>query len=91
MVSVQEKQVERILKAFANRRRIAILLYLKKTKEASVGDIAGEIKLSIKSTSRHLGTLSGVGIVDHEQRGLQVFYSIAHDMPELARRVMAAL
>jgi len=91
MMHIQEKQLERIFKALANRRRIAVILYLKKKKEASVGDIAAELKLSIKSTSRHLFVLSAAGILERDQRSSQVFYSLASDMPEVARRIIALL
>ncbi len=68
--------LERTLKALANRRRLAILKYLKRKQEASVGEIAGEIKLSFKATSKHLGILTGVDILEHDQRSLQMFYRI---------------
>jgi len=45
---------EKVLKALANRRRLAILVFLKKNREGSVSRIAGAINLSFKSTSRHL-------------------------------------
>ncbi len=71
------KELERILKALANKRRLAIIKYLKKTKEATVGDIAEEIKLSFKATSKHLGVLANVDIVEKEQRSLQMWYSLS--------------
>jgi len=85
------KQLERILKAFANRRRIAIIVYLKKKTEASVGDIASEIHLSVKSTSRHLSVLSGAGILERDQRSLHAFYTLAPSLSEVARRIIALL
>ena len=54
------KHLEFQYKALANRRRLAILKYLKYHNKASVGDIAKEIKLRIKSTSKHLRILSAV-------------------------------
>jgi len=86
-----ERELERILKAFANRRRLLIVKFLKKKREASVGDIAGEIKLSFKATSKHLGILLGARILDREQRGLQMYYALAPDMPDAARRVVSIL
>ncbi len=75
--------MEKILKALANRRRIAILAYLKKRREAAVGDISREIKLSFKSTSKHLNVLRVVDIVERDQRGLQMFYCLsAKQRPE---------
>ena len=88
---VDEKILEKVLKALANRRRLLILKYLKRSREASVGDIAGEIRLSLKATSKHLSVLSGAGIVDREQKSTQMFYSLVPQMPESARRIVALL
>ena len=66
------KNLERTMKAFANRRRLAIVRYLKRNRKATVNDISHEIKLSFKATSKHLGILSGAGIVDREQVSLNM-------------------
>ena len=70
-----DKELERTLKAVANRKRIAILRYLKSDR-ASVGEIAKSIKLSIKATSHHLQKLAAAGYVTSEQQGLYVYYKI---------------
>jgi len=70
------QELEKLLKAVGNRRRIAILRYLRKHREASVGELAGEIKLSFRSTSRHLNILLSAGIVENDQRSTQIFYKI---------------
>jgi len=70
------KEYEKIFKAFANKRRLDIIVYLCSQKEAIVGDIAKKIKLSFKATSKHLIILSNANILDKEQRNLLVFYSI---------------
>jgi len=93
---ISEKDFERIMKALANRRRLAILRLLKrgdgrKGGEASVGDIAEEIRLSFKATSKHLGILSAADIVDREQRSLQMFYRLSPDLPVPARAVISLL
>lgn len=85
------KDLERILKALANKRRLAILRYLKKEGEASVGDVAEEINLSFKATSKHLGVLSAVDILDKEQRSSLVFYKLASQQKPPARRIMDLL
>jgi len=85
------KYPEKILKALANKRRLAIIRYLKTKKEASVGDIAEHIKLSFKSTSRHLAILSGADILDKEQRNVSVFYSLASNLPNLAGVVISKI
>lgn len=71
---VSDRELEKIYKAVANRRRIAILRYLK-SGNATVGEVAKAIKLSLKSTSRHLQVLAGVGLIVAEQRGLYVHYT----------------
>ncbi len=88
---MSEKDLERSLKALANRRRLSIVRFLKKRKEAGVGDIASEIRLSFKSTSRHLSVLAAANILDREQRSKVVFYRLAPDMSEAAHRVITLL
>lgn len=85
---MNHKSLEKILKAVANKRRLAILEYLSKKKEANVRDIAEHIKLSYKSTSRHLAVLRSADLVDREQRSLESFYSISSDMPEIIKHIM---
>ena len=85
------KELERNLKALANRRRLAILKYLKENREASVGDIAAKINLSFKATSRHLGVLATADIVDKNQRSSQVFYRLASPMKPAARYIVSLL
>jgi ArsR family transcriptional regulator, virulence genes transcriptional regulator len=72
---MNDGQMEKILKAMANRRRMKILKILKK-RRASVGEIAMEIKLSFKSTSRHLAILHSTDLVEKEQEGLVVYHKI---------------
>ncbi len=71
------RKLEKLNKAVANRRRLAILSYLKREGEAAVWDIAEKIKLSLKATSQHLGVLRASDLVLWEQRSLEVFYRLA--------------
>ena len=88
---MRKEEMERSLKALANKRRLAILRFIKKEKEATVGSIAEEIHLSFKATSRHLGVLSSADILEKEQRSLRGFYHIADNLPESARRIISLL
>lgn len=65
------------MKAVANRRRIAILAYLKKEKEKSVGKIASHLKLSLKSTSRHLSVLLSSDLVEKRQQSTEMLYRLS--------------
>ena len=85
------RELEKILKALANRRRLAILKHLKENREASVGEIADEINLSFKSTSRHLGTLAALDILEKDQRSLQVFYRLASQQKPAVKHILTIL
>jgi len=88
---MKEKELERILKALANKRRLAILSFLRKRKEANVGEIAETIHLSIKSTSRHLMVLSGADILDRDQRSSEVFYRLSNIVPDIFSALIKSL
>ncbi len=87
-MAVNNKKLERELKALANARRLAILKFLSQNKEATVGDIAEAIKLSFRSTSRHLAILKATEIVECEQRTIFYYYRLVS--PRL-RSVQAVL
>ena len=85
------KELERILKALANKRRLAILSYLKKHREAAVGKIASEIKLSVKATSKHLAILHACNILENVQRSLQMFYRMATPSVPAVKYILSLL
>lgn len=88
---MKEKEYERVLKAMANRRRLAIVALLKKRHEATVGDIADHIKLSFTSTSKHLNILARADILDKRQQGLEVYYFLGPSVPTIVQSVIARL
>ena len=79
------KKLERFIKALANHRRIAIIRYVYKNKKATVGNLAEHIKLSFKSTSKHLGILKSAEILDGEQTGLSVFYTMSEPVHPIVK------
>ena len=85
------RELERVLKALANRRRLAIIRLLQQRQELAVGEVAEKIHLSIKSTSRHLGVLFAADIVERDQRGLLAFYRLARQQPTPAGDVLRHL
>ena len=85
------KHLEKISKALANRRRLAILKFLKRNGKAPVAEIAEEIGISFKSTSKHLIILSSVDIVEKEQKSLQMFYSINNHQHEIIKTTLRFL
>lgn len=85
------KELERPLKAMANRRRLAILRFLKQRRKATVRDISEAIKLSFTATSKHLGKLAAADIVEREQIGLNMLYHLSPDMPAAAKSLLTHL
>lgn len=85
------REFEKVMKALANHRRLTILKYLKVGGRATVSDIAHEIKLSFKSTSKHLQLLAAAGIIEREQISLQMWYEIAEKLPDGVKPVLAIL
>lgn len=85
------RKLEKILKALANRRRLAILKYLKENKEAPVTEIAREINLSFKATSKHLSILSAIDIIEKEQRSLRMFYRLSGGQDPAAKYIISLL
>jgi DNA-binding transcriptional ArsR family regulator len=85
------KELERNLKALANARRLAIVRLLSRKKHASVSTIAEAIKLSFKSTSRHLSVLTNAGILEKEQIGLEVMHSLSKHRHSIASEILKLL
>lgn len=54
---------ERIVKGFANHRRIAILYLLERTPELSLEDIAEKLKINYKTASDHVRRLAIAGLL----------------------------
>lgn len=85
------KELERTLKALANRRRLIIVQFLTNHQEAAVTDIAEQIPLSVKATSRHLQKLFSADILERRQRDKLVYYSLASSPPPLAKSMLKFL
>ena len=85
------KDFEKELKALANKRRLAIIKYLKRAHEASVGEMAEEISLSLRSTSRHLAVLTSASVIESDQRGLYVFYRLAAKLRPATKSIVDLL
>jgi DNA-binding transcriptional ArsR family regulator len=83
--------LERQLKTFANKRRLAIIKFLDARTEASVGDIAENIRLSFKATFKHLTILSSAEVVDKEQRSNLVYYRLVVPKSQLLKQILIIL
>ncbi|OGI89436.1 hypothetical protein A2911_01445 [Candidatus Nomurabacteria bacterium RIFCSPLOWO2_01_FULL_40_15] len=57
------RELERIIKGFANHRRLQILALLKKEPELSVQEVAERVKSDEKNISAHLNKMAISGLV----------------------------
>lgn len=85
------RDLEKNLKVLANKRRLVIIKYLKRVKEAKVGDIADELKISFKATSKHLGLLFNANVIEREQKSLQMWYRLSSDQNNIAKYISNSL
>lgn len=88
---MKEKELEKVFKALANKRRLAIVSNLQKRGKRNVGQIAEAIKLSFRATSKHLSILAGVDILEREQKSKQTFYNISGSTNELIKHILKVL
>ncbi len=85
------KQLERIFKGLANRRRLAIIRLLVQNKELPVAEIARRIHLSFTFTSKHLLILHQLDIVEKRQESLNVYYRFGGELPDAVKRVVSLI
>lgn len=86
------KHLEQTLKALANERRLMILRELKRKKSGMpVGHIAERIKLSFRTTSKHVRQLAAAGLLATRRRGRYTIYRLSLAVPPAARSVIAVL
>ncbi len=88
---VEIRPLERVLKALANRRRLAIIRYLSRRKDATVTELADAISLSLTATSKHLSVLKAADIVADEKRSLLVIYSLVSPAHPAVKLTLALL
>ena len=70
------KQLERIVKGFANHRRIQIMSLLKVEPELSLTGISGRLKIDIKTAAAHVSRLAIAGLVLKRADGRLVHHSL---------------
>lgn len=84
-------KMEKVLKALANKRRLHILKILHNSNKASVGNLSKQLKLSFKSTSKHLGLLRSAGLVDREQVNLAMLYSLTPTYTKILKPILESI
>lgn len=75
-MSLQYKKIEKIVKGFANHRRIQVLELLKKTPDLSVDDISQNLNVGFFTISDHIRKLADTGLVNKQYKGRFVIHSL---------------
>lgn len=70
------RNLERIVKGFANHRRIEIMDVLKREPELSVDDIAERLGLGYENASDHLRKMAIAGLVAKRNEGTTVRHKL---------------
>ena len=76
------KRWTQIFKTLSNVNRLKIIVLLSDGKRRSVSEIAREIRISVKATSKHLILLANIDILDAEGTMGHVFYSTSPNIPK---------
>jgi len=76
------KRWTQIFKALANINRLKIIKLLSTGGELSVTDIAREIGISLKATSKHLIILQNLDALDSAGKHNGVYYSFNRNLPD---------
>ncbi|MCX6972587.1 MAG: winged helix-turn-helix domain-containing protein [Verrucomicrobia bacterium] len=83
----RSRRLERLVKGFANHRRIEILELLGKKSEMSVGEISLATEIELKTASEHLRRLAIAGIILKRHEGREV----RHALTPRARNILTFL
>ncbi|MCR4328382.1 MAG: winged helix-turn-helix domain-containing protein [Patescibacteria group bacterium] len=70
------RRLERIIKGFANHRRLEIFELLKKKPELSVEEIADELRMNYQNASDHIRKLAIAGLVIKRYEGTTVRHKL---------------
>ena len=84
-MGISAKKLERVIKGFANHRRLQIIEMLKDTPELSVEEIAERLKTNYENTSDHIRKLAIAGLVLKRQEGT----AVRHKITERAKAVLS--
>jgi DNA-binding transcriptional ArsR family regulator len=75
-IKVKYESRARIIKAMAHPTRLFIVDELAKNGERCVCELTEMVGVDMSTVSRHLAVLKGVGIIEDDKRGAQVYYRL---------------
>jgi DNA-binding transcriptional ArsR family regulator len=70
------RKIERVVKGFANHRRLEIMDLLKREPELSVQDISDRLRIGYENASDHIRKLAIGGLVLKRNRGTEVLHRL---------------
>jgi len=71
-----ERQLERIVKGFANHRRIQMMSLLEKQPELSLEEVSERLNIGLKTACVHLGKMAVAGLVLKRYEGRSVRHKL---------------
>lgn len=77
-----------IFRALGNANRMKIIGMLSRGKSMNVTEIAQEIKISLKSTSKNLLILQNLDVLESEGKNGHVWYRLNRSLPKELKRAI---
>ena len=74
---LKSRRLERVVKGFANHRRIQIIELLSDSPELSVTEISEKLKINFKTASEHIRRLAIAGLVLKRNQGVNVRHKLS--------------
>ena len=84
-MNLSTKKLERIIKGFANHRRLQVIVLLKESPELSVEEITERLHMRYENTSDHIRKLAIAGLVLKRYEGT----TVRHKLTERAHTVLS--
>jgi len=76
-ISARHRRLERLVKGFANHRRIQMLELLEKSPEMNLQEIADTLKVEMKTACEHLRKLTVAGLILKRYEGREVKHALS--------------
>lgn len=83
-ITLTDRQLERVVKGFANHRRIQVLRLLESQPDLSLQEIADRLVANLKTTGEHVRRLTVSGLVVKRSDGR----SVRHNLTDQGTRAL---
>ena len=82
------KELEKTLKVFANKRRLEIVALLMEHRKLPLNDIRRALRLSYRSTSKHIRRMYECNIVEREFVHGEIHYFLNQGVSKQCKRIL---